>query len=170
MYKHAKIAAGAAVAVAAVCGTATAATVASHSKQAHTAAKSSFVAITPCRAIDTRKAGGKIKHSQVRNFWLTGTVGFPSQGGVSGGCGIPANTTAVAVSFKVTRPTSVGYLRVWPDSTDEPNATTLTWAKGLSLGDSSIVPVASGPGLSISARVFGDPANIVADVTGYFAP
>ena len=44
-----------------------------------------YTPITPCRIVDTRKAGGAIG-AETRTYYVAGTFGFAPAGGTSGGC------------------------------------------------------------------------------------
>ena len=79
-----------------------------------TVQESVYVAITPCRLADTRVMGGDYTNLQVRSMNVSGTVGFPAQGGKAGGCGIPATATAIAASMTAISPTGKGFVRLWP--------------------------------------------------------
>ena len=59
-----------------------------------------YTPVAPCRIIDTREpgAGGPILGNTTRDFMVTGTTGFESQGGHAGGCGIPEDATSVMIN------------------------------------------------------------------------
>ncbi len=128
-----------------------------------------FVPLTACRVIYT-PGHGILTPTQVRNFYVSGNVGFRQQGGKAGGCAVPQTATAVAINFRVLSPTAAGYLTVWPDTAREPSTATLSWIKGASLGDTSTMAIVAGPGLDLSAHVHGTSAHISADVLGYYVP
>ena len=64
---------------------------------------------TPCRIVDTRAAGGAIALNTVRKFRVRGTSGFPSQGGKSGGCSIPASAGAILATISLSSETGNGF-------------------------------------------------------------
>ena len=59
-----------------------------------------YTPVAPCRIIDTREpgAGGAIPGNGTRDFMVTGATGFESQGGHTGGCGIPEDATSVMIN------------------------------------------------------------------------
>ena len=73
-----------------------------------------YTPVSPCRIIDTREAGGPIAGGDTRNFVVVGTTGFGSQGGHTGGCGIPEDATSVMINFIAVAPVTTGHLRAWP--------------------------------------------------------
>jgi len=72
-----------------------------------------YTPIAPCRIIDTREpgAGGPIPGNGTRDFVVVGTTGFESQGGHSGGCGIPEDATSVMINFIAVASATSGHLR-----------------------------------------------------------
>lgn len=91
-------------------------------------AENSYVPITPCRIVDTRIGndvyGTPISNLQTRYFVVAGTLGFGSQGGKSGGCGILEGAVAVTATLLVVGPSNTGRLHAWPNGVAEPTATT----------------------------------------------
>ena len=76
-----------------------------------------FVAITPCRIIDTRNGQGfsggfgppALTAGAARTFQITGTTsGTPTQ------CGIPDTAEAISANFTVTQFAGAGDLRAFP--------------------------------------------------------
>jgi len=138
-----------------------------------------FVPLTPCRVFDTRQgsAGGPLAAGEIRGFVINGSSGFVTQGGNSGGCGVPAGAvppqaTAVVLNLIAVSPAGPGDLRAWAYDQPEPLASVLNYASvpGLNIANGVIVPVA-GTGLvpddiKLHAEVSG--THVVADVTGYF--
>ena len=70
--------------------------------------ESRYVAVTPCRIIDTRNGAGvnntPFSALQTRTFSVGGTTGFTAQGGKSGGCGIPVGAVGVAATLTAAEP------------------------------------------------------------------
>jgi len=138
-----------------------------------------FVPLTPCRVFDTRQgsAGGPLAAGEIRGFVINGSSGFVTQGGNSGGCGVPTGAvppqaTAVVLNLIAVSPAGPGDLRAWAYDQPEPLASVLNYASvpGLNIANGVIVPVA-GTGLvpddiKLHAEVSG--THVVADVTGYF--
>src|SRR5664280_2579192 len=126
-----------------------------------------FVAVTPCRVIDTRS-----------------TSGFPSGYGppsilgggtqrtfvISGQCGIPSDAHAVSFNFAVWAPTTRGDLRVFPAGGATPNVSTLNWeASILALANAAVVPLGSGGAITVEVDGPGT-IDIFVDVNGYYSP
>jgi hypothetical protein len=71
-----------------------------------------YTPVTPCRLFDTRNAAeGILVGNTQRNFLVTGTTGFATQGGSVGGCGIPFGpATSVIINFAAINPTDASNL------------------------------------------------------------
>ena len=127
-----------------------------------------LVPITPCRILDTRNAsGGALAVGTDRAVQVSGTTGFSAQGGGSGGCGVPSEATAVAVSLSAVAPKGAGYLRAWPHGAAAPTATVLNWLGATNGGVTTGSTLAIG-NQKIDVRAFGSTTHLVIDVTGYF--
>ena len=130
-----------------------------------------YVAIQPCRIVDTRLIGGNIGNSATRSFTVSGTTGFDSQGGKSGGCGIPANATGIAADLTAIQPKAAGFLRAYPRGTAETTATVLNYAPFAVIhGNTENAAILSVASTGITVKNFQGPTGLVIDVTGYFAP
>ncbi|WP_353828897.1 hypothetical protein [Agromyces sp. SYSU T0242] len=128
-----------------------------------------FVPVAPCRIADTRLGGGKIGSQVLRNFHVTGTAGFSGQGGVAGGCGIPENAVAIAAGLKAVAPTGSGYLRAWGYGEAQPPSTALTFAKGVDIGDATVLPLGlPDQAYDISTKPYKGSIHLLIDVTGYY--
>ena len=84
-----------------------------------------FVAIAPCRVVDTRGYG------------FTGEYGPPSMAGgasrnftIGGQCGIPASAVAVSFNFTVWNTSSYGDFNIYPTGGVRPTVSTLNWGPG----------------------------------------
>ena len=132
-----------------------------------------FTPVTPCRIIDTR-GSGPIVMGTTRDFLVTGTTGFDSQGGNLGGCGIPDDATSVMINFIAVGPTAPGDLRAWPFGGVMPNASIINFASvpGLNIANGLIQPICN-PAVAtctsdLTVFAEGSDVHLVADVTGYF--
>ena len=125
---------------------------------------SSFVAITPCRAVDTRGNG------------LTGTFGTPSMlAGVkrdfqiwnSPGCsGIPSSAQAYSLNITVVPSTGqLSFLVAWPSGADQPEASTLNSPNGVVLANGATIAAGTGGSISVLAT---DITDVIIDVNGYY--
>jgi len=127
-----------------------------------------YTAVTPCRIVDTRVAGGFMAVNVTRTFDVDGTT-FAGQGGVATSCGIPFGVaTAVVMSIAVTGPDNAGFFRAWGLNT-EPGTSFLNYVAGQTIAVTTVVPVAPGSGADFSLVSRGANAHAVIDVMGYFA-
>src|SRR5664279_2722842 len=119
-----------------------------------------FVAVTPCRVVDTRPSyggGGPIPGGTRQDFPISGAPN----------CGIPAS--AAAYSFNVTVVTQgyLGYLTVWPTGQQRPGIYTLNSLDGRIKANAAIIPAGTSGAVSVYAT---DTTNVILDIDGYFAP
>ena len=119
-----------------------------------------YVPLTPNRILDTRGGTG-----------LSGAFGSHSARTFGVGS-VAANTTAVTGNLTVTSQTSLGYLYIGPNATDNPTTSTLNFPRGDDRANG--VTVALGAGLTLSvtfvAPSSGPTTQVIFDLTGYFAP
>jgi len=141
-----------------------------------------FVAITPCRLVDTRGAAGGFNGIAPFSGPAIpggGTLTIPVQSATEAA----ANTTpapcgvipsiAQAYSFNVTvvpaAGGSVGYLSLWPAGSAQPVVATLNDTQGQVLANAAIVPAGT-PSGGVSVYNAGPAtADVVIDMNGYFA-
>lgn len=128
--------------------------------------ESKFTPITPCRAANTRVAGGILPASGARDFYLGGTFGFAPEGGTSGGCGVPLNATGVALTITTVNTTHNGYLKVWATGSAQPATAFMNYGTVSNSSVSGIAQIGSAGRARI--QTYGSPANVVLDVTGYY--
>ena len=136
----------------------------------------SYTAVTPCRILDTRVAGGSMAGNQTRDFRATG-VGLQQQGGAQAGCGVPVGTAKAALlNFVAVNPTGPGNLRAWAYSTPPvgpPVASILNYASS-TIANGIAVPLCDTAATScpfdlriLNEGVFG--THLLVDVVGYFS-
>ncbi len=141
-----------------------------------------FVAINPCRIVDTRSADpvGPISGGSTRTFDVVGVTNYSAQGGSATGCGIPGFTSggkprvlAIAVNVVAVQPTAQGNLLVFPTDITPGTASTLNFAPPsvpLNIANGVIVPVRQdAQGADITVRP-NKTTQVLMDVTGYFVP
>lgn len=131
--------------------------------------ETSYVAITPCRVVDTRVNGGALGDGVAREYYVAGTFGFSPQGGKSGGCGIPTSAKAVSTTVTAVGAAGEGYVRSYPAGSSEPTATLLNYSK-VNTGTSGNLPIRSGSGKHLALKNHLSSTHLVVDVTGYFIP
>jgi hypothetical protein len=131
-----------------------------------------FVAITPCRIVNTLASYGfsgqagppSLVANADRTFQITGTVpGLPAQ------CGIPTNAAAISVNFTVTGFAGAGDLRVRPAGSALGPTSILNYQLE-NIANATSIPL--GPsgggenGITVHADGFG--TDFLADVNGYY--
>ena len=126
------------------------------------AAPLAFVALTPCRLVDTRGNG------------FTGSFGPPALAAGTprtftfpGQCGIPAGAAALSVNFTVTNAQGSGFILAFPEGDPPPTVSTVNYAFGQTVANAAVVPLGSGGGLTVIAGVSG--TDLIIDVNGYYA-
>lgn len=125
-----------------------------------------YTAVSPCRIIDTRLAGGPIPTDAVRDFNSSGTD-FLAQGGSDTDCGIPADASAILVNVTVDNPTRDGYLTMFPYGSTQPLASQLNYKAGDIKGNEVIVKQTLGQSFDFSIYANGE-TQVIADIAGYF--
>jgi hypothetical protein len=128
-----------------------------------------YTAVTPCRIVDTRNAGGPIAAGTSAAFLVDAST-FTSQGGFNGDCGIPFSASAaVAMTITVTQPEKAGYFTAWAIGGAQPFASVLNYLANQTLATTAIIPVAPGTGGNGFMLFSLADAHVVVDVVGYFA-
>ena len=139
-----------------------------------------YTPVTPCRAFDTRSAGGILSPGTPRDFLVAGD-GLAAQGGSPSGCGVPLGpATAVVMNLTAVQATGVGHLRAWAvaDPTPPaPLASVLNFgnAAGLpAIANAVVVPACDAIAIDgacpsdVRLEAFGSSTHVVGDVLGYF--
>jgi uncharacterized repeat protein (TIGR03803 family) len=116
-----------------------------------------FVAVTPCRLVDTRQTGGAIQGGSSRDF--------PVQ--QEGGCNISATAAAYSLNVTVVPHGPLGYLTIWPTGEGRPVVSTLNSVDGRVKANAAIVPAGTSGDVSVYVT---DTTNVILDIDGYFAP
>ena len=155
---------GASVSLALLAGVAIAAGI----PQSTPTAPSVLVAISPCRSVDTRAAGGELTKASTRPFQITGTGSLATQGGNAKGCGIPTDATAISATITVTLTTGSGFATIFPHGDNRPASSSINWFASKQTLASS-VNVALGAG-QVDVFANGGTTQFVLDITGYYQP
>lgn len=118
-----------------------------------------FVAVAPCRLVDTRGngaplTGGFLPGATVRSYTLTGV------------CNIPANAQAISVNATVVNPVGPGFLVLWAQGGAVPPVSTLNYVAGQTVANAAVVPLSVSGGVSITLGVSG--GDVVLDTNGYY--
>lgn len=130
-----------------------------------------FTAVTPCRVVDTRHADNPpLPAGSDTTFVLFGTSSYLNQGGADEDCGMPINTSAVAINVTVVYPDRAGYTTVHPFGSPRPLASSLNYAAG-AIVNNTVVTATPNPyaQFDIVLHTFAS-AHYVIDVVGYYTP
>lgn len=119
-------------------------------------AASHFVAIVPCRVLDTRNSGTPLTTGSTTTIDVAGS-----------GCGVPAGASAYSLNFTVMNPADNGYVTAYPAGTIRPTTATVSYLAGGSAFDNAAI-VPAGAGGAIDAYVAAQ-LHLVLDINGYFA-
>jgi parallel beta-helix repeat protein len=119
-----------------------------------------FYPVAPCRIVDTRAAAGPyggpaLVEGADRTFVITGH------------CGVPEPATAVAVNVTVVGSSGAGNLRIYPSGTARPGTSNINWRPFQTRANNAVVSLGGGGDVNAFSTTA---ANLVIDVTGYFAP
>jgi hypothetical protein len=117
-----------------------------------------YIAVTPCRLVDTRSVatgGPFIPSGASKDF-------FPV-----GACGIPASAQAYSLNVAVVPHGPLGFLTVWPAGQTRATVATLNSLDGRIKSNAAIVP--AGAGGAVSAFATND-TDVILDINGYFVP
>jgi hypothetical protein len=134
---------------------------------ATTSSSLAYNMLVPCRIVDTRNAGTRLKAGTVLNINSAGSD-FTAQGGHAGDCGVPANASAVVINITAVNPAIAGYLTVYPYNTTLPVASSLNYGVGQIVGNEVIAKQTLGQAYAMSIYSHGE-VDVVADVVGFFA-
>lgn len=130
------------------------------------AAISTYTAVGPVRAMDTRKGVGVPAGKVGANGTASLQVGNTTIGSVA----IPNGITAVALNVTVTNPTMSGYLTVYPNSAaTRPTVSNLNFSANQTIANLVIVPVGADGKVDFFNGTAGT-TDVIADVAGYFSP
>jgi len=122
-----------------------------------------FVAVAPCRLLDTRPGnggGGPIQGGTFETFNLP-------QLAQAKGCADLSSAVTYSLNVTVVPRAPLGYLTIWPAGQSQPTVSTLNSLDGRVKANASIV--AAGANLAVSVFVT-DTSDVVLDLDGYFTP
>lgn len=131
----------------------------------------SYTAITPCRIVDTRVAGGVIAANDTRSFKAINSANFTAQGGSATDCGtLGVNASGVAINITAVTPSVAGYATVFPFGVAQPLASSVNYTAG-AIVNNAIVTSIPNPLQSSDFTVYTfAQSHYVIDIVGYFAP
>ena len=125
--------------------------------------RSVFVAITPCRLIDTRGGVGPrdvpLGPADTLTLQVTGSTGECSD--------IPAGATAAALNVTAIQGSTRSYLTIYPADAGQPNASNLNWNGGDPPTPNKVdVKLSSGGAVDITNNA--GTVHVAADLVGYY--
>src|SRR6202142_4072942 len=118
-----------------------------------------FVPVTPCRVVDTRRAGGTFGGPTLA---ARSNRSFPIP---SSGCGIPGTAEAYSLNVTVVPAGLLSYLTLWPAGQPQPNVSTLNSFAGTVVANAAIVPAGTNGAVSVYVS---DESDVILDIDGYF--
>ncbi len=121
-----------------------------------------FIAITPCRLVDTRNASYPPGYGPPQL-----SAGVPRSFVLAGQCGIGTEAQAVSLNITVVSPAGVGYVLLYPQGGSQPNVSTLNFTAGQTLANAAIVPLGAGGGITVAAALSN--TELLIDTNGYYA-
>lgn len=131
-----------------------------------------YYPLSPCRLVDTRIAigeyAGPVGRGSTANYHAKNIDEILKQGGLSGGCSIPAIASALVLSIASTAQAGPGHLRAFPHGHILPMASIVNFS-GTNIANATILPLcinACSYDFSIYAS---QSSHVVVDVMGFFA-
>jgi YVTN family beta-propeller protein len=125
-------------------------------------ANAQFVAIAPCRLVDTRGATGQFGGPPLQGMMMR-TFTIPQ----NQNCNIPTTATAYSLNITVAPHGPLGYLTIWPTGGTQPSVSTLNSPDGRVKANAAIVPAGSQGGVNVYVT---NTTDLIMDIDGYFVP
>lgn len=121
-----------------------------------------FVAVTPCRVVDTRGPvsafGGPALNANVTRVFDID----------NGPCtGLPSGVEAYSLNFGAILPPANGFLTAWASNTSQPDVSQLNMIAGQVVANAAVVPAGNDGAIGVLVNV--GPTHIYIDINGYFA-
>lgn len=131
--------------------------------------------VAPCVVLDTRVAGGAFSANETRTYTVVGSGSLASQGGSSGGCGVPGfsnsipQVQAVALNIVAINASTAGHLQAWAADTTTTTAV-LNFTTGVNIANTTPVAVAQSSGVGdFKIKVNIASAHVQVSVVGYYS-
>jgi hypothetical protein len=122
-----------------------------------------FIAVAPCRILDTRIAGGALTASS-RDF--SAVTPYDAQGGLADGCGIPATAVSLQLNLgAISQGNSTGFVKGWASGSPEPNASLVNYDPSGAVANMVTVPLSASATFTLRTN---RSAQVFADVAGYY--
>ena len=123
-----------------------------------------FVAITPCRIVDTRQPVSDGFHQPNFADGEARTFPFPSSPDCAG---LPASAGAYSLNVQFRPISQLSYLTAYPTGTTMPLVSTLTAGPAAWVENAAIVPAGAAGAIDIYCQFAG---RVVIDINGYYGP
>jgi hypothetical protein len=123
-----------------------------------------FVAIAPCRIVDTRVNVSDGFHepnfsdNETRTFTLPSSTDCP---------GLPATSGAWSLNVQFRPLSQLSFITLFPTGTTMPTVSTLTASPAAWVQNAAVVPAGTGGGIDVYCQYAG---RVVIDVNGYYGP
>jgi hypothetical protein len=117
-----------------------------------------YVAVTPTRILDTRKAANPFAHDEVRTLKVAGLVP------------VPETAVAVAMNVTVTQPSGDGFLTVWPGSSARPATSSVNFEADESVPNLVTVGVDANGEIQIHDFLYAETGttHVIIDLVGWY--
>lgn len=122
-----------------------------------------FVAMTPCRVVDTRASQAFPAPFGAPPLVAGASRTFPLQSSTL--CSIPAAAQAYSLNITVVPSGPTGFLTAYPTGKPLPLAATLVWSGGALTSNTAIVPGGTNGSIDVYVNVATD---VVIDINGYY--
>jgi hypothetical protein len=133
-----------------------------------------FTAVTPCRILDTRVAGGPIAANSSRAFLglaVNSGANFSSQGGSATNCNVAAvGASAIVLNVTAVTPSGAGFATVYKSGESRPLAASVNYTAGAIVNNSVVVGVPNPLAITDFVIYTFAQSDYVVDIVGYFSP
>src|SRR5262249_41890079 len=123
-----------------------------------------FVAMTPCRVVDTRTGSGFSGAFGPPSLASGATRSFPIQSRST--CAVPAIAQAYSFNITVVPFGFLDFITVWPTGQTRPSVSTLNGYVMTVIANAAIVPAGTGGSVDVYAS---QNTNLIIDINGYYA-
>jgi hypothetical protein len=122
-----------------------------------------FVAMTPCRIMDTRAGRGQI--GQFGPPYLSGGIERTMNPTAHPTCNVPSSARGYSLNFTAVTFGALAYLSAWPAGLSFPNVSTLNALNGGIVANAAVVPSGTAGGIVLLAS---NNTDLVVDINGYY--
>ncbi len=133
-----------------------------------------FTAVTPCRIVDTRVAGGPISANSSRAFLglaVNSGANFSSQGGSATNCNVASvGASAIVINVTAVTPSGGGFATIHKSGESRPLAASINYTAGAIVNNTVVVGVPNPLQITDFIIYTFAQADYVVDIVGYFSP